>query len=153
MNGYPKRWSRMDGILAFASACLAVALFSGCQGGVNTPAPPSGEETSFSQDVQPIFSARCTSCHRPGSPTNTIVGIPMVLTAGAAYDAIVERPSSQRPDLTLVVPGDAQSSLLWLKVSSNNPPVGSTMPLIGPRLTSAELAVVRDWIDQGALDN
>jgi hypothetical protein len=62
-------------------------------------------------------------------------------------------PAPQQADLTLVVPGDPDTSLLWLKVSSNSPPVGSTMPLFGSRLTSNELALVRDWIAQGAQNN
>ncbi len=141
------RWGRVIGI-----SVMATALY-GCPESVNTPAPPSQGTVSLSRDIQPIFNARCTSCHSPGFPTNTIVGIRMVLTPGDAFTSLVNQPSSQRPDLTLVEPGDAESSLLWLKVSSNNPPVGSTMPLFGSRLSSTELGLVRDWINQGALDN
>lgn len=77
----------------------------------------------------------------------------MVLTPGQSIDSLVDQSSSQRPDLTLVTPGDPDASLLWLKVSSNSPPVGATMPLFGQRLSSEELGLLRDWIAQGAQDN
>jgi hypothetical protein len=138
---------RSPGILA------AGILMTGCQGEVNVPSAPSGDEISFARDVQPIFTRQCVSCHTAGSPTSTFAGLNMVLTQGNAFDSLVNQPSGQRDDLTLVVPGDAESSLLWLKVSSNNPPVGSTMPLLGAPLTGDELATIRDWINQGAEDN
>lgn len=124
-----------------------------CQGGVNVPAPPTDETVSFADDIQPIFDARCTECHRAGSPTNEIAGIRMILTADDSYDSLVDQTSSQRAELTLVTPDDPDASLLWLKVSSNRPPVGATMPLFGERLSSEELGLLRDWIAQGAMDN
>jgi mono/diheme cytochrome c family protein len=137
--------------MALAAAAAAAGL--ACQGDVNAPAPPTNRTVSLAGDIQPIFDARCTSCHSPGFPTNTIVGIPMVLTPGRSFGSLVNQASAQRPDLTLVTPGEPDASLLWLKVSSNSPPVGATMPLIGDRLSSAELALVRDWIAQGARNN
>jgi len=72
---------------------------------------------------------------------------------GVSYNNLVNQPSAQRPDLTLVIPGDSASSLVFQKVSQNSPPVGSRMPSLGDPLTAGELALLRDWIDQGALDN
>lgn len=152
MTAITRQWDR---------SWLRVALLGGlwtaaglaCQGSVSVPAPPTGGLISFATDVQPIFNARCTSCHSPGFPTNVVVGIRMVLTPDESFNALVNQTSSQRADLTLVVPGDPDASLLWLKVSSDGPPVGATMPLLGQRLTSSELANVRDWIAQGGQNN
>ncbi|MFQ5501047.1 MAG: hypothetical protein ACE5EQ_01975 [Phycisphaerae bacterium] len=77
----------------------------------------------------------------------------MRLIEGLSFAMLINQKSTQNPSLTLVTPGDTANSLLFLKVSSNSPPVGDTMPLIGRRLTSSELARVRDWIDQGAMNN
>lgn len=143
-------WHRTCALLAIATAVGIAGL--ACES-VNMPAPSGNTTVSFANDIQPIFNARCTSCHSPGSPTNVIVGIRMVLTPGRSFGSLVSQPSSQRPDLTLVAPGDPDASLLWQKVSSNKPPVGATMPLFGQRLSSQELALLRDWIAQGALDN
>ncbi len=146
-----KNLSRAGVCVVTVSVVIAAGL--ACQESVNIPPPPNGGAVSFASDVQPIFNARCTSCHAPGTPTNTVVGIRMVLTPGESFGSLVNQASSQRPDLTLVTPGDPDASFLWLKVSSNSPPVGATMPLLGSRLTSNELALVRDWIDQGAANN
>ena len=145
------RWYRTCVLLSIVGAVG----FSGlaCQEGVNTPAPPTSGTVSLANDLQPIFSARCTNCHAPGTPANTVLGIRMVLTPGQSFGSLVNQASSQQPDLTLVVPGDPDASLLWLKVSSNAPPVGATMPLFGQRLSSGELGLLRDWIAQGAQNN
>ena len=79
--------------------------------------------------------------------------VSLELTEGDSYAMLVNQASSQDAAHTLVVPSDSSTSLLFLKVSSNDPPVGATMPFIGGRLSSEELALMRDWIDQGALDN
>ncbi len=134
---------------------VSVALLAcsfGCQGSVNEPAPPTGETVSFSTDIQPIFNANCTTCHRAGGLAD-ISGIALRLVEGVSYALLVDQPSSQQADLTLVVPGDSDASLLFLKVRSGAPPVGSTMPLFGTPLSSANLGLIRDWIDQGAMDN
>ncbi len=119
---------------------------------VPEPNEPSDETVSFSQQIQPIFTAHCVDCHRDGG-LGAASGIAMRLTTGAAYDSLVGRPSSQNPSLTLVAAGDADGSLLWLKVSSSSPPVGSRMPLLGGALSSTQLGLIRDWINQGALNN
>ncbi len=82
-----------------------------------------------------------------------LAGIPMFLDQANAFAAIVNQPSSQNPSLILVAPGEASTSLLWLKVSSNSPPVGARMPLFDSALSRGQWALIRDWIDQGALDN
>ena len=40
-----------------------------------------------------------------------------------------------------------------LKVNSDNPPVGERMPFLAAPLDADEIAVIRNWINQGALDN
>ena len=141
--------ARVSGIVGCA---LLIVVGIGCQGSVNVAAPPTGETILFSTDIQPIFNANCTTCHRTGGQAD-MAGILLKLVADESFDLLVDQPSSQRSDLTLVLPGDADGSLLFLKVSSNSPPVGATMPLVGARLSSTDLGLIRDWINQGALDN
>ncbi len=130
-----------------------LTLACGCQSDVNVPAPPTGKNVSFSTDILPILNDQCVSCHQPGAFANTFGGIAMDLTAANAFASIVNQPSSQDQAFTLVVPGDSAGSLFFQKVSSNNPPIGSRMPLIGDPLSPEELGLLRDWIDQGAIDN
>lgn len=109
-----------------------------------------GEMVFFSADIQPILNDRCINCHFPGGFAQ-MAGIPWDFREETAFDDIVEQSSSQDGSLTLVVPGDPDSSLLFLKVSTESPPVGSMMPLGGPPLADSEVALIRAWIEQGAL--
>lgn len=128
-------------------------LAGGCpSGSAPEPDPPSGDAVSFTRQVWPIFADNCGSCHQPGG-VGELAGLRMQLTPSTAYDDLIDQPSAQNAALTLVVPGDAEASLLYQKVASDRPPVGQRMPLFSGPLSSAELAAIRDWIDQGALHN
>lgn len=132
---------------------IIALLAAGCQGGVNPVGPPTGRTISYAQEVQPIYDTHCTSCHVAGGFSSTFGGLSMRLNAADSHGDTVDRASSQRPDLLLIKPGDSAASYLFQKVSSDSPSGGETMPLFGPRLTSSELAILRDWIDQGAINN
>lgn len=92
-------------------------------------------ELSFAQDIIPLFNASCnvSGCHNAG-------GIPPVLTADKAYDALI---SGNYID----VDAPENSELYqWLTGKRSTP-----MPLSGPdpSINSKVLA----WIKQGARDN
>jgi hypothetical protein len=104
---------------------------------------------SFQNTIQPIFTQRCafSGCH---DSRTRIANLD--LSAGNAYAHLVNVPSAQDPRWTRVVPGDPARSLLYRKVSEDNPPVGSRMPL-GGRLTDEQITLIRLWIEQGARNN
>jgi len=54
-----------------------------------------------------------------------------------------------------IVPGDADASVLYLKVKGEPQPAGMglPMPLHYGRLTPDEILILRDWISQGAKNN
>jgi hypothetical protein len=60
------------------------------------------------------------------------------------------------PVLTRVVPGNAQESLLYLKVAEATPPCGATMPKPLPPATTvaplpqAQVTLIEGWINAGA---
>jgi hypothetical protein len=139
-------WTRWRPLGFAGLACL----MAGCP--VNDPAPPAGRTVSFALEIQPILTERCASCHSSGGFAVN-VGIPMLLSEGESYQDIVNQPSSQDPAYTLVVPSDSSNSLFYRKVSENNPPVGSAMPLFVEKLSPEELGLIQDWINQGAQDN
>ena len=114
--------------------------------------PGDGDPVSFSGRIQPIFTTACAGCHSEGGLAD-LSGIALRLTADVSYSLLVSQQSVQRPDLTLVVPGDPDSSLLFLKISSDTPPVGARMPRSAPPLSQLEIDLIRDWIDEGALNN
>ena len=109
-----------------------------------------GEAVTFVADVQPILNERCINCHAPGGFAQ-MAGIPWDFRQDTAFDDLVDRISIQDADFTLVVPGDPGSSLMFLKISSESPPVGGMMPLGGPPLTDGEVQLIRAWVEQGAV--
>lgn len=146
-----RRAQPLDGVHAALLVLVAWGP-SACQGPVNLPGRPTGEAVSYAGDIQPMLSARCASCHQEGGLAD-LVGITMRTTPNEAPASMVNQPSAQNAALTLIVPGNADASLVYQKVSSDSPPVGMRMPSLGAPLTSEELASLRDWINQGALDN
>jgi len=142
--------------LACAAWCLP--LIAGCppQGDsmLNPDAEPNGVDStqvSFSDDIQPIFSAHCAECHRPDGFASGQVE--MDLRPGFAHASIVTVASDEAPGRTRVIPGDPDASYLVEKVESDQPAAGARMPLFGAPLSDAELALLRSWIAAGAPNN
>jgi uncharacterized protein YjdB len=107
-------------------------------------------QVSFANQVQPIFTANCalSGCHAGASPEQG-----MNLSAGQAYNAIVNVPSVQQPSLMRVLPGNPDNSYLVRKIEGTPSITGSRMPLGGPFLTASQIATIRTWISQGAPNN
>jgi len=121
---------------------LAVAgLTAGCSDLGSEPVQshlPSDGQISFSQQVLPILrQSGCTGCH--GGNGGLFAGTVQQLLLGGIHGPAV-------------VPGKGDSSLIIQKLSVQ-PPFGDRMPLGGPYLPEAPIAIIRTWIDQGAQDN
>ena len=50
-----------------------------------------------------------------------------------------------------VVPGDAERSLLYLKLVEDKVPFGQAMPLSYSFVSDEDLAEIAEWIDAGAV--
>jgi hypothetical protein len=79
-------------------------------------------------------------------------------TAAAGYAALVGQPSSENSRLLRVKAGNSGQSYLVRKLLGLVNPLteGERMPLASaglPPLSDALIALVREWIDQGAADN
>jgi hypothetical protein len=106
------------------------------------PQPPT-QSVSFAGQIQPIFNANCTGCHGTNGD--------LTLTASVSYSQIYHVPaSSSCTSLHRVFPNDANNSVLYLKVVGAT--CGSRMPQ-GGSLSTTEINLIRDWINQGALNN
>ena len=103
------------------------------------------QTVSFSSGVGPTLVSTCAvvACHGSGSMQG---GMSM---GGASWGEITSATGFNGP---IVVAGDASSSNLYLKTTSN-PPFGSRMPFGGTPLSTAQQTAIRDWINQGALNN
>jgi len=92
-------------------------------------------EVSFANDIRPLLQNRCASCHTGKFVNQGLdMGTYDSLMAGSEYGPVI-------------VPGDANGSLLVEKVTSGE------MPKRGPKLTPAQIALIVDWINAGAPDN
>ena len=86
-------------------------------------------KVDFTRDVEPLFQKRCYMCHGPQQQMS-----------GLRFD---QKESADR----VIQPGKSASSRLIQMVSGTQKKV---MPPIGPRLTAAEIGMLRSWIDEGA---
>jgi len=101
-----------------------------------TDTPATGQIPSFAKDVMPILSAKCAMCH------GTLGG-----WDGTSYEAVM----TTGDNAPVVIPGDAQGSLLGQKILGTHT-TGAIMPP-GARLPDDEIQIILDWIAAGALDN
>ena len=112
--------------------------------------------TSFAAIQMVIFNGKgCSSggCHAGSRPAGS-----MNLSSGSAYDAIVNITAQGGGGLKRVLPGDADSSYLYRKVSARTNPGsfsinGSSMPLAGSALSADQLAALSLWIEAGATES
>ena len=143
-------------VLLTAPGCLATvepdvgALRAGtCKPEDSDPA----HDVSFTDDLLPLFQrpngmAGC-ACHQPGNRRTS--GIDATGLSLLDYKSLMRGGSASQD--TNVVPGNPCMSLIVQKVSEA-PPAGSRMPSDGPPyLSPPEIALLSDWIAEGAHDN
>ncbi|MEE9231461.1 MAG: hypothetical protein V3U86_12225 [Acidobacteriota bacterium] len=143
--------------LPVLTVVLLALWLAGCENedavlGVAPSAPLPGATISLQNDVQPIFDFSCavSFCHSGPTPTGN-----MSLEEADTFVEIVGVMSSQAPSLKRVESGDASASYLVNKIEGTAGSVGGdpTQMPVGGMLFSAEIQIIRDWIDQGAQDN
>jgi uncharacterized protein DUF1553/uncharacterized protein DUF1549/cytochrome c len=92
-------------------------------------------QVSFDRDIRPIFVERCLKCH--GEKTQ-FGGLRLDVKSFAI------RGGQNGP---VIVPGKALESRLYQRVVAGN---DERMPPTGERLSAAQVALLRSWIDAGA---
>jgi hypothetical protein len=131
---------------------LLAGLTLACSGAEPPPAPAAGaaklpppldrKGVTYAADVKPILDKSCATCHGADRPKGRLRldNLDGVLKGGGSGKA--------------VVPGNSASSLLVLNAAHAGDPKAYMPPPnnrsnIAP-LTSAQIGLVRAWIDQGA---
>ena len=101
--------------------------------------PPAAVQVDFARDIKPILQASCLRCHGPERPKN---GFRLDNRAGALKGG--------ENGVDIVVGNSARSPLIHnvarLVPDLEMPPEGKGEPL-----TSAQIGLLRAWIDQGAV--
>lgn len=115
-------------------------------GPATMPGPPFAEV--YDEVLHP-YGCASSYCHY------LIAGPPALGPMQNTYDHLVGVVSTEQGcgGMMLVVPGDPEQSLLYLKVSMDKPPCGNRMPSLGPQgapLDPAHVELIRAWIAGGA---
>ena len=84
----------------------------------------------FDRDIRPIFAEYCLKCHSEKKQSG-----------GLRLDA-------KTSALSVMVPGNSAASLLFQRVSATN---DERMPPTGERLSEKQIALLKAWIDAGAV--
>lgn len=97
----------------------------------------NASQVDFAHDVQPIFASRCYVCHGDKKQKSDF--------RLDDRSVVMHGGESGKP---AVVPGKSGESALMQRVVSTNP--DDMMPPKGERLPAAQIALLKNWIDQGA---
>jgi hypothetical protein len=101
-------------------------------------------EPTFQSIQDRVFTPICTTCH-----AGAAAPLGLRLDEGASYALLVNASSVEVPALRRVEPGNPDASYLIQKLEGTAA-VGARMPLNGPALPAATIAVIRQWISDGA---
>ncbi|ODV41380.1 hypothetical protein AWV79_37010 [Cupriavidus sp. UYMMa02A] len=107
-------------------------------------------EVSFGKEVRPLLTQHCVSCHQGAAAPAGLDLLPK-----AAYANLAGVPSTGSPQ-PRVAPADPDKSYLMHKLAGTHMDVGgqgATMPLGAPPLEPAQIALIRQWIAEGARNN
>jgi mono/diheme cytochrome c family protein len=114
--------------LLFAAACALTALAA--------PSRQVSAPISFERDIKPIFASRCLACHNERKQGGGLRLDARAFALGGGQSGAA------------IVPGRAAESRLYARVAAQND--DERMPPTGERLSAAEVARLKAWIDAGA---
>src|SRR5690606_18077686 len=104
-----------------------------------------GELTATFESIQDtVLTPICTTCH-----TGASAPLGLRLDEGASYALLVNAPSAEVEGVLRVDPGNPDDSYLIRKLEGTAE-VGGRMPLNAPALPASTIAIIRQWIVEGA---
>lgn len=141
-------------VLVLVIAGAVVACGGGSGEGLDRNGRPVGSDgsgggdepltASFASIQDNVFTPICTGCH-----AGAAAPVGLRLDAASSYALLVGVASGEVSSLQRVNPGQPDSSYLIQKLEGRAS-VGARMPLGGPYLDDATIAVIRQWIAAGA---
>jgi mono/diheme cytochrome c family protein len=97
------------------------------------------EPVDYAREIKPILKARCFKCHGAAEQESDL----RLDTAAKAIEGGISGPA--------IVAKDSRASLLVQAIEGDSDDVSAMPPEeAGPRLTDAQIDLIRRWIDQGA---
>src|SRR5450755_464571 len=125
-------------VTATEGSNLLVRLFLGI--GVTASCFAAGPLVDFNRDVRPILSDNCFACHGPDDK-HRVANLRLDTEEGLFAD---------RGSYRIVAPGDPAKSRLLARIGAATPAGRMPPQQAGTALTEAQVAAVRQWIEQGA---
>ncbi len=102
------------------------------------PQPAVERKIDFARDIQPIFKTHCSGCHGAKKQESSYrLDVKQTALAGGDFGD------------PAIIPGNSADSPLIKYVSGDDPDM--LMPPEGEKLKPQEIALLRAWIDQGAV--
>ncbi len=126
-------WLRVVSSIPVVVVCLQLGLPVG-----ETLAADAPPQITYDDHILPIFRQKCLSCHNLDKKRGD-------LDLGN-YTSLMQGGSSGE----VVVPGDSDSSYLYLLVTHESEPA---MPLDSPKIPAEMIEKIGQWIDGGLLEN
>ncbi len=136
-------------MLPLSSFRVATTLVSFSLAAAVVAAPPKKEEedpnapVSYHRKIRPIFQASCQGCHQPAKAKGDYIM--------TDFAKLLEGGESVKDGEHAIVPKDPGKSLLMKQITPENG-VAEMPPKKAP-LNETELALIRRWITEGAIDD
>src|SRR6187551_59038 len=149
---------RVKGIFICLLAAAAALFVTAPRNGAAAPATPAAPATTatasaapqtaeaparkidFNRDIRPILSDNCYSCHGPDKGHRK---------ADLRLDTR-DGLFAMKDDVAAVVPGKLDDSVMWLRVSSDDPEFRMPHHSSNKHLTPEQIQTIKLWIEQGA---
>lgn len=117
--------------MKFRAALFASAVFLSAASADEVP-------VSFVKDIKPILQERCAHCHNRKTLKDKV-------SFETAKRAFVKNAAGQ----SYIVPGKPDESLVVIALESPDTHANA-MPMVGPKPTKEDVAMIRRWIAEGA---
>lgn len=98
-------------------------------------------DVDFNRDIRPILSKNCFHCHGPDEGTRE---------AGLRLDQRTSATAKLESDEHAIVPKHAKQSELFQRIVSSDESLIMPPPDVSEKLTDAQIAKIKAWIEQGA---
>ncbi len=127
--------------IVFVAFAISGVFLTGCQ--KNNSIALNPDSVDYNIHIRPILSDRCFKCHGPDA--NTRKANLRLDTREGAMAALKDNP-----DAHAIVPGEADKSEVFLRVSTSDTSMLLPPPKSNLSLTQNEIDLIKKWIDQGA---
>src|SRR6059058_5080600 len=133
-----RRWFRLHELAAIVSVAMSVWFW----GASSSAAEKNPGKIDFNRDIRPIFSENCFACHGPDKNKRK---------SGLRLDNKEGAFAAGKSEKFAIVPGKPDKSELIARLNSKDEEEVMPPPGEKKKLTPAQIALLKKWIEGGAL--